>query len=134
MPEFLSQYGQLFIALAWGSLALFIVSLAVIPWLITKIPIDYFQPQRHEASLKKKRSIASQFFAIIKNLLGIGLIFMGIIMLITPGQGLLTILVGLVLTDFPGKYRMEQRLVAEPKILNSLNWIRAKADKPPLVL
>ncbi len=55
-------------------------------------------------------------------------------MLMTPGQGLLTILVGLVLTDFPGKHKIEQKLIAMPKVLSSLNWIRAKAKKPPLVL
>jgi len=114
---------------------LFIVSLAVIPWLVTKIPVDYFQPQyRIKAKAKRRKSIVTQVLVSIKNLLGFGIICLGVIMLMTPGQGLLTILVGLVLTDFPGKHRIEQKLIAMPKVLGSLNWIRTKAKKPPLVL
>lgn len=135
MIDLLSQYSPLFIALAWGSLLLFVVSLAVIPWLVTKIPVDYFQPQyRDRLQTAIKRTLAAQCLAVIKNLLGVALVCLGIIMLVTPGQGLLTILIGILLTDFPGKYALEQRLVAMPSVLNSLNWIRAKAGKPPLSL
>lgn len=135
MLDFLFQYKQLLMALAWGSLALFVVSLAVIPWLVTKMPADYFQPQyRDRLQTAIKRSLAARGLAVIKNLLGATLVCVGIVMLVTPGQGLLTILIGLILTDFPGKYALEQRLVAMPSVLNSLNWIRTKAGKPPLSL
>ena len=135
MLDFLLPYRQFLIVLAWGSLVLFIVSLAVIPWLVTKIPVDYFQPQyRTRASSERKKSVVTRVFVSVKNLLGLALVCLGIIMLMTPGQGLLTILVGLVLTDFPGKHKIEQKLIAMPKVLSSLNWIRAKAKKPPLVL
>jgi len=91
---------------------LFIVSLAVIPWLVTKIPVDYFQPQyRIKARAKRKKSVVTQVLVSIKHLFGFGIICLGVIMLMTPGQGLLTILVGLVLTDFPGKHRIEQKLL-----------------------
>ncbi len=135
MLDFLFQYKQLLMALAWGSLLLFIVSLAVIPWLVTKIPADYFQPHyRAKLHSAVHRSAAARCLAVIKNLLGAALVCLGVIMLVTPGQGLLTILIGLILIDFPGKYALEQRLVAMPSVLNSLNWIRAKAGKPPLSL
>ena len=135
MIDLLLQYSPLFIALAWGSLLLFVVSLAVIPWLVTKIPADYFQPQyRDRLQTAIKRSVAARCLAVIKNLLGATLVCLGVVMLVTPGQGLLTILIGLLLTDFPGKYALEQRLVAMPSVLNSLNWIRTKAGKPPLSL
>jgi len=55
-------------------------------------------------------------------------------MLVLPGQGLLTILFGIALLDFPGKYRLERRIVSYPKVLNSINWIRKKANKKPLVI
>ena len=49
-----------------------------------------------------------------------------------PGQGLLTLLIGLMLTDFPGKYRLEKRLIAQPGVLKAVNWLRARAGHPPL--
>ncbi len=135
MLEFLYQFKQLFIALAWGSLTLFIVSLAIIPWLVIKIPADYFHEKRRSTvSSKSKHPMSAQLFAGIKNLFGFGLICLGVLMLVLPGQGILTILIGLFLMNFPGKYKIERKLVSMPKVLNSLNWIRAKADKKPLII
>lgn len=135
MLEFLYQYKQLFIALAWGSLALFIVSLAIIPWLVIKIPADYFHEKRRSTvSSKSKHPFSAKLFAGIKNLFGFGLICFGVLMLVLPGQGILTILIGIFLMNFPGKYKIERKLVSMPKVLNSLNWIRAKANKEPLVI
>ena len=47
-------------------------------------------------------------------------------MLITPGQGILTIIVGILLGDFPGKLRFERWLIAQAPVKQSLNWIRRK--------
>lgn len=58
----------------------------------------------------------------------------GILMLALPGQGLLTIIIGLVLMDFPGKYYAERWVISRHSILLSINWIRKKADKPALVI
>ena len=70
--------------------------------------------------------------AVVKNLVGYTLILGGIIMLFVPGQGLFTIFIGLILSNYPGKYYVERRIVAIPKILNTVNWLRKKTDKPPL--
>jgi hypothetical protein len=53
-------------------------------------------------------------------------------MLVLPGQGILTIATGLLLMDYPGKFRLERRIVATPMVLKGLNWLRAKANQPPL--
>ena len=53
-------------------------------------------------------------------------------MLVLPGQGLLTIVTGLLLINYPGKYKLEQKLVAVPAVFKALNWIRFKANKPLL--
>ena len=58
----------------------------------------------------------------------------GILMLALPGQGLLTIIIGLVLMDFPGKYHAERWVISRHSILLTSNWIRKKADKPALVV
>ena len=47
-------------------------------------------------------------------------------MLILPGQGLLTIVIGIFVADFPGKQTLERRLVANNKVFRAINWIRAK--------
>jgi hypothetical protein len=51
-----------------------------------------------------------------------------------PGQGILTILIGVMLLDFPGKRRLERWLVRRPAVFKGINRIRARFDKPPLVL
>ncbi len=70
---------------------------------------------------------------LLKNLLGIILFFMGILMLVLPGQGILTILTGLVLLDFPGKFLLLRWLARKERILNSLNWVRKKGHKAPFI-
>ena len=134
MLESLPEFKFIFIGLAWGSLTLFIVSLAVIPWLVTKIPADYFHEEHRRAGLSDNRSLLLQLLLVFKNLCGCLLIALGLVMLVLPGQGLLTIIIGLFLMNFPGKYKLERTLVSRPKVLSSLNWVRAKAHKPPLVI
>jgi hypothetical protein len=67
-----------------------------------------------------------------KNSLGYLLLLGGILMLFLPGQGILTMVTGLMLIDYPGKFRLERKIVNRPTILKSLNWLRAKAKQPPL--
>ena len=132
MLDFFLEFKFVFTALAWGSLVLFIASIAIMPWLITKIPADYFCTQRTPAR-PNSRPLPSRVLAYARNVFGGTLVVLGIVMLLLPGQGVLTILAGLFLMNFPGKYELECKLVAMPKVLNSLNWIRGKARKPPLI-
>jgi hypothetical protein len=39
---------------------------------------------------------------------------------------------GLLLINYPGKYKLEQKLLEIPSVFRALNWIRVKANKPPL--
>ena len=71
---------------------------------------------------------------IIKNVIGYSLILGGIMMLVLPGQGLFTIIIGLMLSNYPGKYSIERKFIAIPSVLKSINWLRKKSDKPPLNL
>jgi hypothetical protein len=68
-----------------------------------------------------------------KNLLGYLLIAAGIAMLVLPGQGVLTILLGFILVDLPGKYRFERWLVTRPLVLRSINRLRRRAGRDPLI-
>jgi UPF0716 family protein affecting phage T7 exclusion len=71
-----------------------------------------------------------------KNLLGVLLVVVGAILALpgVPGQGLLTILVGLLLLDLPGKRRIERRMVGRPRILRMINRLRKRFGRSPLVL
>jgi len=51
-----------------------------------------------------------------------------------PGQGILTILIGVMLLNFPGKRRLERWLVSRPRVLPVINGLRARFGKPPLLL
>jgi len=55
-------------------------------------------------------------------------------MLVLPGQGLLTILLGVTLVNFPGKYALERRIVSRPSVANTLNRIREAVGRNPLEL
>jgi len=69
----------------------------------------------------------------VKNIIGVLLILAGIAMLVLPGQGVLTILIGLGITDFPGKYKLERKLVSNQAVFKSLNWMRKRAGVEPFV-
>ncbi len=131
--RWINENGVLLGWLGLASLITFIASLIIIPILIARIPTDYFSDrQRHTSRSQRLHPFLFAALIAFKNLLGVVLILGGILMLVLPGQGLLTILIGVTLTDFPGKYAMERRLVSQPSIFNAINWIRAKAGKEPL--
>lgn len=119
--------------LAAGSLALFVGSLAALPWVIGRLPADYFAHEKRPPSLWRDRSPAARWaLRIGKNALGAVLLVAGIVMLAAPGQGILTIVVGFVLIDFPGKYRLERRIAGQARVRRGLNWIRRKRGKPEM--
>ena len=124
--------------LVWAgviSLIVFILSLLSLPWLVSQIPEDYFLPKKRQPTQWKQLHPIIRLLALIgKNLIGYGLIVAGLLMLFLPGQGILTLVMGLLLVDYPGKFRLERKLVKTPAILNSLNWLRRKAKRPPLVM
>ena len=69
---------------------------------------------------------------ILKNLTGAFFLLLGVALLVLPGQGLLTILPGMVLIDFPGKYKLQRWIVQHQSILHSINWLRKKGNRPPI--
>jgi hypothetical protein len=119
--------------LFWLSIVTFFGTLILIPILVIQIPEDYFAREKRIRLYKRDGHPVLQLaLIVIKNIFGITFILTGIAMLVLPGQGLLTILIGVMLTDFPGKYRFERKLITRKKILRSVNWIRKKGHKPPL--
>lgn len=134
MIELFYSYASILPLVGAVSAVIFIISLLSLPWLAAKIPQDYFLYSQRQPSLwqAKTRPIFSLLLIVVKNLLGCILLAGGVLMLFIPGQGLLTIFMGLVLIDYPKKFAFEKKLVSIPAILKGLNWLRKKADKPPL--
>ncbi len=133
--EWLGNNQQILVGVGAGSAVVFIASLLSLPWVVAKIPEDYFVPKKRQPTRWKAQRPLLRLLALVgKNLLGYGLILAGILMLFLPGQGILTMVTGLMLIDYPGKFRIERRIAKTPTVLNGLNWLRAKAKKPPLTM
>ena len=117
-------------------LVTFTISLAIVSFIMVKIPANYFQKD-HPRDLWSDRHPAVRFLGVLaKNVLGAVLVALGILMSIpgVPGQGILTILLGIMLLDFPGKRSLEHKLVSRPQVLKAVNKLRHRFGKPGLVL
>lgn len=131
ITEFVSSYKAYILWLATISLFVFIFSLISIKWLVALIPTNYFI-KKNMVKSKKSYSFIWLISIIVKNLIGYTLILGGLLMLVLPGQGLFTILMGLILSNYPGKYNIERRFISIPSVLKTVNWLRKKSNKPPL--
>ena len=134
----LEQFGISEDALWWMfalSVVLFLASLVVVPILITRLPADYLLDRRPPPHTLAARHPALRVtILVLKNTLGVALIVAGALMLFLPGQGILAILMGVSLTNFPGKRRLELRILSSPPVERAINWMRSRAGKPPLQL
>ena len=124
--------GQLVLWATVVSAAALVVTILTVPWVVARLPPDYFsRPQREVWRESEGEPLLARALGLLKNLLGAVLVLMGIVMLFTPGQGLLTLLAGLLLMNFPGKYQLERALVRRPGVMRGMNWLRARHDEPP---
>jgi hypothetical protein len=127
------EYESLLGWLAGMSLLMFVVSLVAFPLVIVFLPQDYFVRHRRDPARQTRRHPAVWLtLSILKNVFGAVLVLAGIAMLVLPGQGLLAILVGVMLTNFPGKYALERRIISRPAVSKAVNRIREMAGRPPL--
>jgi archaellum biogenesis protein FlaJ (TadC family) len=130
--DFLFSHTRFFEYLGLLSLATFVISLLLIPFLISRAPADYFLIHAgHKEGEKCGRTMGCLILTILRNSLGAFLLVAGITMLFLPGQGILTILLSLTLLDFPGKKRLLAQAITKHSVQHGLNWIRKKAHKEP---
>lgn len=133
--------------LSWGEklllgiglfLVMFAGSLAMVTWVLIQLPVNYFQDQHPPPMIAwaERHPVGRWIFRIGKNVLGSLLIAAGIVLSVpgVPGQGLLTILIGLMLVDFPGKRYLEKKLISWPSVLHAVNRLRARFGRQPLTL
>ena len=115
--------------------AIIVASVVMLPVILVRLPADYFvREEPSPASWRQRHPIMRWMLRVLKNLCGVLLFVAGVVMLVTPGQGILTILIGVGLIDLPGKRRLELWLVRRPLVLGTINWLRQKSRQPPVQL
>lgn len=134
MPEplviWLSQHTDAIAVIGLVSFLLLATSLLATPWILARLPANYFsKPPSIEP-----RSVRRLFKSVVKTILGFMLMLTGVAMMITPGPGLVCLVLGMALCEFPGKHRLLTRIIRRPSVFSTLNWLREKASKPPFVL
>jgi archaellum biogenesis protein FlaJ (TadC family) len=140
MFDFLSDF---FSGLTWRSILIgalvfvgtFFLNLGIVSFILVKLPKDHFKSDKSKrvtgsnATVRVLKIIGKNLAGVLLIALGVGLSVPGV-----PGQGLLTILLGVMLVDFPGKDRLEQKLLSRPGIINTINRLRGRFGKPALEL
>jgi hypothetical protein len=116
-------------------LVMFVGSLAAVTCILIKLPPTYFA-DHHPPAFAEHHPVIRWLGLIAKNVLGLLLVIIGILLSLPgiPGQGLLTIVIGLMLMNFPGKRALEKKLVSRPSVLGAINGLRARFGRPPMVL
>lgn len=117
-------------------LVTFLANLALVSFILVKIPADYFRASRQGKFLAKQSPVVRVLALIGKNIAGVILVVLGVLLSLpgVPGQGVLTILLGIMLLDFPGRRRFERWIVSSPRVLKAVNKLRKRFDKQPLIL
>jgi hypothetical protein len=141
MPEWLATHlpegwngWHLAVATVAIAVASAVVSLVVVGYVLSRLPADYFvNPEARRPHYR--HPVLHVLFITGKNVLGYCLIGLGILLSFpgVPGQGLLTVLMGVMLIDFPGKHRAERWLLTRRVVLSGINRLRARVGRPPLL-
>lgn len=141
MTEWLTKFWE---SLTWGKISVgvlillisFALSFLVIGIVLVKIPENYFCSDYQHQFLRDKHYFLRWTMTILKNIFGFIVILLGLAMAFpgVPGPGVLTILIGLILIDVPGKKRLEAKIIKRPTILAAANNLRMRYQKPPLLL
>jgi len=125
---------NILVGLTAASVIGFIGSLVAIPWILIRLPSDYFDLRVPRHWMKDHHPVLRIIGLVIKNILGIVFLIAGFLMLFLPGQGVLTMLIGISFMDFPNKRKLEARIVGQPALLKAINAMRQKFNRLPLTL
>lgn len=101
-------------------------SLAVVLRVVLALPADYFETDVPARLAWTARRVA-------RNLAGLVLIAVGALLALPgiPGQGVLTMVVGVLLVDFPRRQQLLRGLLRRRGVLPALNRLRARFGRPP---
>lgn len=110
------------------------ITVVILVAMLATLPANYFRDDVNVTRLRSAGAL-SVVKRLVKNGIGLVLIVLGALLSLPgiPGQGVLTMLIGLMLVDFPGKRALEHKLVARPGVVETMNRARAWLGRPPLV-
>jgi len=134
--DWLQEHQTLLVWLGITSIVTLVLCVIALPIVVIRMGENHFLRDHKIAndSFRESHTVIRLTILILKNLLGLILVVAGIAMLALPGQGLLTIFLGLFVMNFPGKRALEVLFLRIPGILKRINWIRSKANQPALKL
>jgi hypothetical protein len=105
--------------------------------MVLSIPADHFKRAAPTpAPARPRHPLLRWSAALVRNVFGAVLVTLGAIMALplVPGPGLVFILLGLSVLDFPGKHAMQRRLMRVPGVTRFMNDVRTRFGKAPLIL
>ena len=119
---------------AVGAVAAFVVSYVIVSVIVVKMPEDYFCSNHQRRFLPDANPAVRSVAMAVKNILGVLMIVAGILLSLPgiPGPGLVTIFIGLMITDIPGKRVLEANIIRQPLVLSAVNRLRARYNKPAM--
>ena len=110
------------------SIFIFVFSMFGLRLFIIAIPSDYFINKKRVSALKNRSILLWIIYIAFKNIIGYIFIIMGLAALVLPGQGILMILVGLMMSDYPKKFDLEKKIITIKAVRKGINWIRIKSN------
>lgn len=133
LPEYVTDLVPDWSPWTWCAIGLggFFGSLVICAVSLLYVPTSYFA-EHAKPQVFWPKSAAGWVWRIVKNVVGLAVFAVGIVMIFTPGQGVLSILLGLALMDFPGKHHLVRKILGSGKVLAAANRWRARFGKPKL--
>lgn len=116
------------------SIIFFVGSLIAIPFILVRLPTEFFDTRVPRRWMENHHPVLRLLGHLAKNVVGAIFLFAGFLMLFLPGQGILTMLIGITMLDFPGKRKLEAKMIGQPAVLGTINNMRQKFGKPPLTI
>ncbi|HHH29626.1 MAG TPA: hypothetical protein ENK57_14945 [Polyangiaceae bacterium] len=113
-----------------------VITTGIVAAYLVLIPPNHFIADERGLASKIRSPVLQVLWRVVKNIIGLALVVIGVLLSLpgVPGQGLLTIFVGILMLDVPGKRGLELRIVRRPAICRTIDSIRARFERPPLVL
>jgi len=123
-------------AAAGVSVVMLAASVFVTGWYLLRLPDDYFVSTKRPLPLAGHPAPVRVAARIGRNLAGLALVILGVVLSLpgVPGQGILTILLGIILLDFPGKRRVERGIVRRGFVHRAINRLRSRFGRPPILV
>ena len=126
--------GPTLLWLAFTSVVMFVGTLIAIPFILVRLPPNYFDDDYPHDWFRNHHPVLRVTAHLAKNTVGLVFVLAGFAMLFLPGQGVLTMLIGISLMDFPGKRKLERKMIGQSTVLATINKMRNKFGARPLVI